>query len=105
MPIPTPKQILDLVHQLAPTDQRWLARRLQEHLAATLPEQATLDDAVDLYLADACSLGRAAELAGVTRWDLLDVLQGRGDMQRPGVIRSAEDMDDLAERLTQQGFL
>jgi integrase len=34
----------------------------------TVPEQASLNDALALYLADAWSLGRAAELAGVTRW-------------------------------------
>lgn len=59
----------------------------------------------DLPLADACSLGRAAELASVTRWDLLDALQTRGVMQRPGEVRSADEIDDLAERLEQQGLL
>ncbi len=71
----------------------------------TLLEHATLDEAVELYLADACSLGRAAELASVTRWDILDALQARGTMQRPGDIRSVDEMDDLAERLEQQGIL
>jgi predicted HTH domain antitoxin len=40
----------------------------------------TLEEAVDRYLADACSLGRAAEIAGITRWDLLDELHARGAM-------------------------
>ena len=40
-------------------------------MTATLLEQATRDEAIELYLADAGSLGRAAELASVTRWDLL----------------------------------
>jgi len=60
---------------------------------------------VGLYLVEACSLGRAAELAGVTRWDILDALQARGAMQHPGDLRSADDMDDLAERLEQRGML
>jgi predicted HTH domain antitoxin len=101
----TPEQVLDLARQLAPTEQRWLALHLQEHLEATLPAHATLDEAVELYLADACSLARAAELAGVTRWDLLDALHARGVMQRPSADRSADELDDLAERLEQQGLL
>jgi predicted HTH domain antitoxin len=100
-----PEQVLDLARRLSPADQRWLALHLQEHLETTLPEQATLDEAVELYLTDACSLGRAAELASVTRWDILDALQARGAMQRPGDVRSADEMDDLAERLEQQGIL
>jgi hypothetical protein len=38
------------------------------------------------------------------RWDLLDALQARGVMQRPGEARSADEIDDLAERLEQQGI-
>src|SRR5262245_48190948 len=101
----TPEEVLDLARQLSPLGQRWLALHLQEYLETTLPEQATLDEAVELYLADACSLGRAAELAGVTRWDVLDALKARGAMQRPVDVRSAEQIDDLAERLMQQGIL
>jgi predicted HTH domain antitoxin len=100
-----PEEVLDLARRLSPADQRWLALHLQEHLETTLPEHTTLDEAVEFYLADACSLGRAAELAGVTRWDILDALQARGATQRPGDIRSADEMDDLAERLEQQGIL
>ncbi|PDV98229.1 UPF0175 family protein [Candidatus Chloroploca asiatica] len=70
-----------------------------------LPDHATLNEAVEWYLADACSLGRAAELAGTTRWDLLDALQVRGVMQRPGEDRSADELDDRAERLVRQGLL
>ena len=48
---------------------------------------------------------RTAEIAGVTRWDMLDALKARGEMQRPTDVRSADEMDDLAERLLQQGVL
>jgi hypothetical protein len=33
------------------------------------------------------------------------VHQARGVMQRPGEYRSADELDDLAERLEQQGLL
>lgn len=75
------------------------------HLEAILHEQTTLGEAIELYLADACSLGRAAELAGITRWELLDALQQRGEMQHPGEARSADEIDDLVERLEQQSLL
>ena len=100
-----PEAVLDLARRLAPADQRWLALHLQAHLETTLPEQATLDEAVELYLAEACSLGRAAELAGVTRWDILDALHAQGAMKRPVDVRSADEMDELAARLEQQGIL
>jgi hypothetical protein len=34
---------------------------------------------------------------------MLDALQARGAMQRPVDVRSTDEMDDLAERLVQQG--
>ena len=100
-----PEQVFDLARRLSPADQRWLAVHLQEYLETTLPDQTTLDEAVELYLADACSLGRAAELASVTRWDILDALQTRGAMQRPGPVCSVDEMEDLAERLEHLGIL
>ncbi len=38
----------------------------------------TLEEAIGLYLLDKCSLGRAAELAGVTRWDIMNILAEYG---------------------------
>ena len=101
----TPEQVFELARQLSPPEQRWLSVQLQTHIAATLPEHTTLSEAVELYLADACSLGRAAELASVTRWDVLDALAARNLMQTPTDFRSADEMDDLADRLEQQGIL
>ena len=45
-----PEQILDLARQLSPADQCWLALQLQEYLETTLPDQATLDQAVGVIL-------------------------------------------------------
>jgi hypothetical protein len=81
----TREQVLDLVDILSLDDQRWLSelliRRLDDepqpesHIwddddDEPLPESATPDEAVELYLDDKCSLGRAAQLAGVTRWQM-----------------------------------
>ena len=43
----------------------------------SVPQQhlLTVHEAIGLHLADKCSLGRAAELAGVSRWHLIDVCQ------------------------------
>lgn len=80
-------------------------RQLQTHIAVTQSDHATLADAVKLYLVDVCSLGRASELASVTRWDVLDALAARNAMQTPTEQRSADEMDDLADRLEQRGIL
>lgn len=77
----TPEKVLELAQSLSPADLRWLREQLDQLLAeeeAPLPKQATLEEAIELFLADQCSLGRAAELAGVTRWDIIDVLKERG---------------------------
>jgi predicted HTH domain antitoxin len=77
----TPEKVFELAQNLSPADLRWLREQLDQLLAeeeAPLPEQATLEEAIELFLADKCSLGRAAELAGVTRWDILDILKERG---------------------------
>ena len=76
---------------------RGMVMRL-EHLeqlcnGTNLPAHTTLDGAVELYLANVCSLGRAAELAGATRWDILDALHARGAMQRPVDFRSTDEIN------------
>ncbi|MDZ7289407.1 MAG: UPF0175 family protein [candidate division KSB1 bacterium] len=55
-----------------------------------------LEFAIDLYRTDEVSLGRAAEIAGINRWDFQEVLRER---QIPVLVEadSAEAMDeDLA---------
>jgi predicted HTH domain antitoxin len=77
----TPEKVLELAQSLSPADLRWLREQLDQLLVeeeAPLPEQATLEEAIELFLANKCSLGRAAELAGASRWDILDILKERG---------------------------
>ena len=97
--------ILVLARQLSADDRRWLAAVLGRESNAPLPEHATLDEAIALYLADACSLGRAAELAGVTRWDLQDRLKERGIAIFAAGDQSADEIDALAEQLEREGIL
>jgi predicted HTH domain antitoxin len=96
MSVKTRTQVLDdLVEIFTPDDLRWLREQLDRLLDdepqpeshiwqddddddEPLPESATLDEAVELYLADKCSLGRAAQLAGVMRWDIHRILKERG---------------------------
>jgi predicted HTH domain antitoxin len=97
--------ILALTRHLSAADRHWLAELLSRLDDEPLPEQATLEEAIALYLADACSLGRAAELAGVTRWDIIDQLKARGIPLLVYDDGTAEEMDALAEQLAREGFL
>ena len=53
---------------------------------------ATLELALELFKNDEVSLGRAAEIAGIDRWSLEDVMRERGIKQ---ILEtdSAEEMD------------
>jgi predicted HTH domain antitoxin len=97
--------ILTLARQRSPTRRRWIEELLSRENDAPLPEQATLDEAIALYLLDACSLGRAAELAGVTRWDIQDRLKELGIPIPIAGDQSAQEIDALAEQLEREGGL
>jgi len=128
----TPENLLQQALAFPLTEQRWLAKQLINRLLdddyfpqnstsngnepkttviwqddddEPLPERATLDEAITLYLDDRCSLGRAAELAGVTRWQLQDVLYERGTPVEIYGHRTAEEIDELAEELEREGLL
>ena len=71
-----------------------------------MPEQAPLDEAIELFLADKCSLGRAAELAGVTRWDIQDILKERGiPIYMGDTEMTPTEMDAQIERLEAMDLL
>lgn len=103
----TPQKILELAQTLPPADLLWLQEQLNQLLQADepLPEQATLDEAIDLFLADKCSLGRAAELTGVTRWDIQDILKERGIPIMISSSKTVEEMDAQLEDLERRGIL
>ncbi len=96
----TPQKLFQLIKAFPVRDLEWLAKQLNRLLEEPpLPERATLDEAIDLYLADQCSLGRAAELAGLTRWDIMDTMKERGIPMIVEANLSASEIDDLAEEL------
>jgi len=57
----------------------------------------TLEEAMGLYLLDKCSLGRAAELAGLTRWDIMDELAAHNIPTNGGHELSDEIYDYMFE--------
>lgn len=59
----------------------------------------SVEEAVVLYLADECSLGCAAELAGVTRWDIMDILYERGIPTNGGHDLTLEEYEAMFRRM------
>lgn len=70
-----------------------------------LPPQTTLEEAITLYQTDQCSLAKAADLAGMTRWALQDVLYERGTPVEIYVPDSVEAMDARFDEMAQDGIL
>jgi predicted HTH domain antitoxin len=100
------QDVLDLILFLTPADRHWLTEQLQRLDAAKpLPQQATLEEAIQLYLADSCSLAKAADLAGITRWELQDILYERGTSVEIYCPDSAEEMDVIAAEMEREGLL
>ncbi|MCI0525298.1 MAG: UPF0175 family protein [Acidobacteria bacterium] len=97
--------VLALARALSESDRYRIAELLSREQDEPLPEQASIEEAIELFLADACSLGRAAELAGVTRWDIIDRLKERCITIPVRGHRTAEEIDALAEELELQGIL
>jgi len=124
----TPENVLEQFLTWSPADQQWLRKQLDRLLDSDyfpqngtsngnepktaavwqddddepLPERATLDEAITLYLADKCSLGRAAELASVTRWDIMDVLYERGIPTNGGHDFTPEEYERMLDILEER---
>jgi len=96
-PMPNAQKVLELALTLPPVEQKWLAEQFNQIVYDELPESATVEEAIQLYLADQCSLGRAAELAGVTRWDIMDILYERGIPTNGGHDLTAEEYEAMFE--------
>lgn len=94
----TPKKILELAQSLSADDLTWLIEQLHRLTDDfSLPTKATLDDAIDFYLKEQCSLGKAAELAGITRWQLQNELYMRGTPASLGSDLTLAEIDDMVD--------
>jgi hypothetical protein len=87
--------VLELAQILSPADQRWLVEQLSQLWDDDLPENAPLDEAIELYVSGKCSLGRAAELATVTRWDIMDRLHQQGIPTNGGHDFAPDEVDTM----------
>jgi predicted HTH domain antitoxin len=96
------QDVLKLARSLTEAEKDRLADLLRYRRDELLPESASLDEAIELYLAEACGLGRAAKLAGVTRWDLMDRMRERGIPLYVVGERTAAEMDALADELRRE---
>jgi predicted HTH domain antitoxin len=106
----TLQDAIEITAELSPTDQLRLIAALTDRLGRELSWSSissqqeilsteALDRAITLYRQDAVTLARAAEIAGITRWELMGVLETHGTpvtVEVPPV----EEMDrDLAAYL------
>lgn len=96
----TPQQVLELAQSLSGDDLHWLIDQLHQFTEDTsLPEKVTVDQAIQLYQTEQCSLGKAAELAGITRWQLQEILARRGTPGTLGSNLPLADIDDMVDLL------
>lgn len=104
-PDATVQKIFELASDLSANDQRVLIDLLSRQIDESLPEKATIDEAISLYLTDKCSLARAAELANLSRWELIDVLKSRGIPIEIDAEFTASEMDDIEKDLEREALL
>lgn len=101
----TIQDMLVRARTLSAEGRRRVIELLGREQDAPLPDHASVDEAIELYLADACSLGRAAEIAGVTRWDIMDRLKERGIPIPVPHGRSVQEFNALVKQLELEGVL
>ena len=96
-----PQQVFELAHYWQPKDVEWLIEKLQSLVKEpSLPESATIDEAVELYVDDRCTLARAAELAGIDRWTFQDILRERDIPIGINDDFSFEEIDAMSQIVT-----
>ncbi len=118
----TVDQLFEQIKQLSPTEQFQLAQTIltmlfqkagltSETILPTvssenhLPTQATLEEAIRLYQTEQCSLAKAADLAGVTRWVLQDALYEQDTPVEIYLPDSVEAMDARLDEMARDGIL
>lgn len=95
--------VIEVTEELSPADQLRLVSALAERLSREIgweptfpqpeiPDAEALEQAITLYQQDQVTLARAAEIAGITRWELMQALRARGTPVTVG-IPPAQEMD------------
>ncbi|MEN8220680.1 MAG: UPF0175 family protein [Pseudomonadota bacterium] len=93
----TPQKVLNIVRSFPLAEQYWLKQQLNHFLPETLPKSksATLEKAIEFYISDKCSLGWAAEFAGVTRWEIMDILSERDIPSNGGHEFTSDEIETM----------
>ena len=87
-----------MAQSLSANDLQWLIEQLHQFVENTyFPEEVTLDEAIRLYQTDQCSLGKAAQLAKVTRWQFQEILYRRGTPADLGSDLSIDEIDEMVD--------
>lgn len=74
----TPEKVLEYSQDFTTSDLLWLIRRFKELVdKKPIPLHASLESAADLYADGGCSLGQAAEMAGVTGFAIQEAVYNR----------------------------
>lgn len=96
----TPQKVLALAQSLSSDDLQWLIEQLHQFTEASpLPEKVTIEEAIHLYQTEQYSLGKAAELAGITRWQLQEILYQRGTPATLGSNLTLDEIDGMVDLL------
>ncbi|GEM_PF-1085953 len=102
----TPQFLLELAQACSTTEINWLVNQLTKlRDQKTVPQSLTLEAAIAGFLADQYSLGKAAELAGVTRWELQEELANRQMTIEIYTNKTVAQMEALEDTLERQGLL
>lgn len=70
-----------------------------DHTDVEVADRDELATAIGLYVLGEVSVGKAAEQAGVTRWEFLDILQEAGIPTRLGPRTKEEAQEDTEAAL------
>lgn len=70
-----------------------------DHLDVDVADRDELAIAIGLYALGEISLGKAAERAGVTRWEFMDILQEAGIPTQLGPRTKEEAREDIETAL------
>ena len=99
-------QLLELAQILTPADRQWLIEQLSRlNEAEQLSETITLDEAIQRYIANECNSEEAAQLAEVTREQLLETVSERDLFLARYGQHSRAEIEHLNTKLEQAGIL